>query len=231
MNLEQNLAAFDKPPVQGVVSRPLDPTKQRQEITEEAPNTDALEEISNENEGDESAEDLQLELEKSTTESEEEETTESESEDDEEVSAEFNTQFKEAFGMDVNEAKELVSDLQNFRAENALMRDWGVSPTEYDSRITRVREFYNGLPEDGREKFNSPDGAKAIWNHISKNDSSTNAKAPKRARGTLGKSKSRAKQPELIKRSDILRMSDADYRVNYSRISRAYAENRVVDDV
>lgn len=236
MNLEQSLAAFDRPPVQGVVSKPTDPTKVRQEIVDEEPveeneTLDSDTNISDEGNSESSAEDLQKELEGSESESEETEEVEEDESEEENISEEFNTQFKEAFGIDVNEARELVNDLQNFRSENALMREWGINPTEYDSRITRIREFYNGLPEEGREKFNSPEGAKAIWNHISKNDSSKKTKAPKRTRGTLGKSQNKSPKSDLIKRSEILKMSDSDYKANYSKISKAFAENRVIEDV
>jgi len=227
MDLEQQLNAFDVPPTPGKISNPNIPTST--EIVEDGGEETPVE-------GNE----LELELENTSEVEETDEVEDSESEegeveetDEEELSPEFNTQFQEAFGMDVEEARDLVGELQNFKSEMVLMRDWGVNPIEFDTRITQVREFYNGLPEDGREKFNSPEGAKAIWNHISKNDvQETKKKSPNRKKGTLGKSpNARGKKPELIKRSDILKMNDEDYGKNYGRITKAFAENRIIEDV
>lgn len=220
MDLEQQLASFDVPPTQGTISKPMSASEPT-EIVEEAP----------EQTNDEqpiSSEELEAELE--TEPGESEESTNEVEETEEEFSPEFSDQFKEAFGVDVNEAREVIDDLQNFKSEMILMREWSVTPYEYDSRMVKVKEFFNSLPEDGREKFNSPEGAKAIWNHISKNNESK-VKTPKRKRGTLGKSQTTANSPELIKRSHILKMSDSDYQANYRKISKAFAENRVIEDV
>ena len=235
MDLEQQLSAFDVPPTPGVISNPNIPSDkiivEDGEATEAPESTDELELSLEETEEveDSDSEEVQRRL-SEENESEEEEETEDE---DEELSPEFNAQFQDAFGINVDEARDLIGELQNFKSEMILMRDWGVNPIEFDTRINKVREFYNGLPEDGREKFNSPEGAKAIWNHISKNDSNTTKKkAPNRNKGTLGKSpSSRGKKPELIKRSDILKMNDDDYQKNYRRITKAFAENRIIEDI
>jgi hypothetical protein len=215
-SLQNALSHFEQPEVLSVARNPMRPQPQ-QELQEDE--TELAEEDT----------ELDLEsLESTETEATEEEEPEVE-EDEEESSSSFNEQFKEAFGMEPTEAVELVSELQNFRSEMLLMREWGVDPKEYDSRVTAVKEFYNGLPEGKREQFNTPEGVKAIWNHLEKSAPADNKKT-KRTRGTLSKAKGR-QQPEMLKRSDIIAMDDATYRKNYRKINEAFAQNRIIEDI
>lgn len=154
-----------------------------------------------------------------------------ETEEDKEPSSEFGEQFKAVFGMDTTEAISLVNELSNFRDEVQLMRQWGVAASEYDSRIGAVKEFYNTLPEDGREQFNNPQGAIAIWNHLEKTGSVQSPSTPRsgRAKSSVRSSASKLPVAEMLKRSDILAMDDKTYQANYARISKAFQEGRVID--
>lgn len=198
--LDKAVAAFDQAPQPGKVSSPLSssiPTS-----------IDSVEQ--------EPEEDVET-----TEEAQEEEETE-----EKELSP-FAEQFKDMFGIEPDEAVSLVNSLASFRDEMTLMREWAVSPVEYDQRISAVKEFYQTLPEDQREQFNNPEGAKAIWQHLEKNQPAQKAK-PKRAASTFSKPQTAPKQ-EIIKRSEILAMDNATYKANYARITKAFAEGRVVD--
>lgn len=161
------------------------------------------------------------------SEEEDTESTETAAEESALNNPDFVSQFKDTFGVEPQEAIEIINGLQAFRDEMSLMRTWGVSPTEYDSRISKVREFYQTLPEDKQPEFNSVQGAIAIWNHLNSGQTTTKKAAVK---ATGGKLKTTPKT-EQIRKSDVLRMSETDYRANLPRINKAVLEGRFVEDV
>lgn len=154
--------------------------------------------------------------------------TSTEDEATEEPSSEFVQQFKDTFGIEPSEAIEVLNGLKAFQEEVTLMRQWGVTPGEYDARINQVKEFYASLPEDGRQQFNSVEGALAIWEHLQKQN--TTSKSTKVKPGGSSK-KTPAKAAEVIKKSDVLRMDDATFRANAHRINQAVLEGRFLEDV
>lgn len=202
--LAQTLAAFDTPPIQGVASNVLKANAIAAEQAEE-PELPEAEEV--------------------------EEPEQTDVEEPEQDGSAFAVEFEQEFGMKPAEAVQLVQELQGFRQELSLMREWQVSPTEYDSRLSQVKEFYGTLPEGERDKFNSPEGAKAIWNHLVKQGQATNERSPNSTRrATRGVRKTTsAPVQEIIKRSDILSMDEATYQRSLPAITKAFREGRVVD--
>jgi hypothetical protein len=164
------------------------------------------------------------------TEAEAPEATEVENETEEttdEGSSDFAVQFKENFGIEPAEAIELVNSLQAFRDEVVLMGEWEVTPTEYRQRITKVKEFYNGLPEDGKPQFNTVEGAIAIWNHIQGN-------APQKQQTKLKATSKVTKQvtnKHLFTRSQINAMDKDTYNKNIGAINRAFLQGLLLEDV
>lgn len=142
----------------------------------------------------------------------------------------FGQQFEQTFGIKPDEAVELVNSLQAFRDEQTLMRQWGVSPREYDERMTQVRSFYETLPDDGRQQFNTVEGANAIWEHLQKQGVGTPT-----TRASTGKSRStarkRTKPAYDFKKSDIVRMSKDEYRQKLPAISKAFQTGRILEDI
>lgn len=207
-DLAAKLAAFDQPVAN------LQATNLLKANT--APNDISVGELEQE------AEEDSLALEEPT----EEAPTEEETNPDESA---FAVEFEQEFGMKPGEAIELVQELQGFRQELQLMREWQVSPVEYDNRIAQVKEFYNGLPEGDREKFNSAEGAKVIWNHISKQNTQETGKRQPRTRNSVRTQAKQPNVPQLLTKSDILAMDDATYQRELPNITRAYREGRVVD--
>lgn len=132
---------------------------------------------------------------------------------------EFAAQFKQAFGIEPAEAIETINSLRAFQEEMSLMRNWGVSPSEYDSRISQVREFYQGLPDDKKPEFNSVQGAIAIWNHLQQ----TNPTQKYTAKVKPGQTKVNKATPKeiVIKKSDVLKMSAEEYKRNLPVIQAA----------
>lgn len=198
-NLAQALAAFDTPV----------PEVSATNLTKQALATDAAAE----------AEELPT--------AQEEATTEDEAADDEEASP-FAVEFEEAFGMKPTEAVELVQELQGFRQELSLMREWGVNPGEFDTRMQQVKEFYGTLPETEREQFNSVEGAKVIWQHLQKNAPQIQQTRTARTRNTTRPAPAAAKV-DFIRKADILKMDEATYQANLPAITKAYREGRVLE--
>lgn len=138
--------------------------------------------------------------------------------------SDFATQFEENFGVPLDEAKETIAQIQNFRDEMVLMGKWNVTPSEYASRIGQVKEFYQTLPEEQREKFNTVEGAEVIWNHLQKNQ----PKAATKKTSSPGSSKSvkRTAKPTYTS-AQIAKMPPAEYNAKKSDIMAAFREGRV----
>ena len=197
--LQQALAAFNQPPIQAEVRPQL--LSPTEQSTEEA------EPITQEESPVEAEEQTEESIEPSA----------------------FAEQFKEAFGVDLGEAKETLNRLQAFQEEQQLMRHWQLNPTDYDQRITQVRDFYSTLPDEGKDQFNSVEGAIAIWDHLQKQNPS-NATKPK----ATSKSNSRIRQPEVAKpkvysKREIVKMPKAEYDRLLPEINKAFREGRVVE--
>jgi hypothetical protein len=209
--LAQTLAAFDTAPIQGTASNVLK-ANAAATASEEVPALD---------------EDSDLDL------TEEELSLDEPSEDPtkEDEGSAFAVEFEQEFGMKPTEAVQLVQELQGFRQELSLMREWQVSPVEYDSRLAQVKEFFGTLPEGERDKFNTAEGAKAIWNHLVKQGQASGKQTPnstrRAARGV--RQATQAPAQEIIKRGDILKMDEATYQRSLPLITKAFREGRVVD--
>jgi hypothetical protein len=161
------------------------------------------------------------------TEATEEPTEETEVEETEEAVG-FDAEFESRFGIKPEEAATVIQELQNFRNEMSLMRQWGVSASEYDARMTSVKEFYSSLPEEGREQFNSPEGAVAIWNHLSANAPKTTKRSGNKVRGAVNSTPAPPKFD--YKRSQINAMDTTTLQKNWSSINKAYLNGRILED-
>lgn len=155
------------------------------------------------------------------------ETEVSEEEDD---SSPFTQQFEQTFGIKPTEAVELVNSLQAFRDEQTLMRTWGVDPVAYDERMSQVREFYNTLPEKGREQFNTVEGASAIWKHLQETGRAKVSTQKKTTTATSRVKRTEQKPTFDFKRSDITRMPKEEYQRKLPAIVKAFQTGRVLED-
>lgn len=178
------------------------------------------------------SEELSPELQQPEQEDEEETDTEETDETEELEPGAFDQEFSKRFGVKPEEALETINSLLAFRDEMTLMRGWGVSPAEYDSRMTAVKEFYSTLPEDKQPEFNSLEGAKAIWEHLEKTNPSLSKKKSSTASKIGGSKKPASVQPKqtFINKSEILRMSPEEYNKRLPEITLAFKQGRVRED-
>jgi hypothetical protein len=153
-----------------------------------------------------------------------------ETEEDNEGNSAFVEEFEQRFGMKPDEARSVVDELVNFRNELNLMRQWKVDATEYDSRMAQVKEFYATLPDEGKEQFNTPEGAVAIWEHLSKNTPQPKQKKTNRASRSVS-SQPKGEPKFEFKRSEINAMNREQLEQSWSRINAAYLRGRVLEDV
>lgn len=157
------------------------------------------------------------------------ETEEVETEEVETEDSGFELEFESKFGVKTNEAVEILNSLSAFRDEMTLMRQWSINPSEYDARMGQVKEFYSTLPADKQTEFNTLDGAKAIWEHLQKNNTQVNRKSTVSKVG--GTKKTQASNTPVITKSEILKMDKATYASRLPEISKAWREGRVVEDI
>jgi len=145
-------------------------------------------------------------------------------------SSPFTQEFERTFGIKPNDAVELVNSLQAFRDEQTLMRQWSVDPVTYDSRMGQVREFYNTLPEDGRQQFNTLEGAVAIWNHLVELGKAKVDNPQQRTTSTNRVRKAPAKPTYDFTRTQITQMPREEYQRKLPAIVKAFQTGRVLDD-
>jgi hypothetical protein len=141
----------------------------------------------------------------------------------------FELEFESKFGVKTNEAVEILNSLSAFRDEMTLMRQWSINPSEYDARMGQVKEFYSTLPADKQTEFNTLDGAKAIWEHLQKNN--TQVKRQSTVSKVGGTKKTQASNTPVINKSEILKMDKATYASRLPEITKAWREGRVVEDI
>lgn len=212
--LDKALSSFaSKPVVSGTVTGAVNtaPTAEVVDSDELSPILEAPEEA----EAEEATEEVEGEPE--------------EGDEEPELSA-FEQEFSKRFGVKPEEAVNTINELIAFRDEMALMRGWGVAASEYDSRMNQVREFYKTLPEDKQPEFNSVEGAKAIWEHLEKQNPTRKRTSTTSKLGGSKKPASTQSKKEFIKKSEILSWDRATYEQRLPEITRAYREGRVLED-
>lgn len=157
--------------------------------------------------------------------------SENESEEETIEPSAFAAQFESTFGIKPDEAVDLVNSLQAFRDEQTLMRQWQVSPTEYDERMSQVREFYNTLPENGREKFNTVEGANAIWTHLQNIGQAKVPTQSSKSSASIPRSRSRQAKPAKpaydFTAEEITKMPKDEYQRKLPLITKAFQTGRV----
>lgn len=214
-NLDSLLAGFNSPPLQGEVTGSTSIPGQINGLPDaEVVDSEELTPVEEENEGTEEAE---------------EETGEEETEELEPTA--FNKEFEKQFGLPVDQARETINELLAFKDEMTLVRAWDVSFSEYNQRLAQVREFYQTLPEDKQPEFNTIEGAKAIWEHLSKNQPQSKRQPTVSKSGGSKNKTAKSTQKPFINKSDILRMPPEEYNRKLPEISRAWREGRVREDV
>lgn len=161
----------------------------------------------------------------------EESTEETEESTDEPELSAFDEEFSKRFGVKPEEAVSTINELLAFKDEMTLMRGWGVTAGEYDSRMAAVKEFYNTLPEDKQPEFNSLEGAKAIWAHLEKTNPKVKRNSTVSKVGGSKKPATSAPAKPFIKKSEFLSWDADTYRKRLGEYNQAFREGRVIEDV
>lgn len=148
--------------------------------------------------------------------------------------AAFAQQFQKYTGVDFKEAISTFSELQQFRVQqkvetekSELMQAWGVSGTDFDSRLSEVKERFAKYSPEMQAKLNNPQGAQLIWAKIEQERGQKKTKeVPALDRGRKSAPASGKSQYDYT-RAQINSMSNEEYAKNANRIAAAFAAGRV----
>ena len=156
-----------------------------------------------------------------------------------ETSAGFQQEFEQHFGMSVEDAKSLVQELAQERADRQqrtqqqqvelqqrdLATHWGVDEGEVVSRLVVVKQYWDKLPEEKKAQYDNAEGAKAIY---AKLVASGKANVPKLDRNST-KSASTGSPKYLYTEAQIreLQKNPEEYAKEADNILRAYQLGKV----
>lgn len=145
------------------------------------------------------------------------------------------TELKSLLGAGLTDVYGMLRELTEFRNQyyteqqlNTLKSEWG---NTYDDNMKMVHEKWSTLPDDRKAALNNVDGARLLLALIEKEKQTGKVDPritgnPKYVKGTSSGTGSQAK----LKMSDIMKMSEAEYRKNEPVIQKAIREGRVIKD-
>lgn len=144
----------------------------------------------------------------------------------------FRSDFTKAFGLPLEEARDLVQGLQQESIKRSLNEQkyelsaaWDVPVTEVERRLMVVKTLWDKLPSDKQQAYDSTKGAQALYARYEQQQQRKGAaKATKTStKGVSGGTSSKYWYSE----SQINSMDAATYAQNANRIMVAYAQGRV----
>ena len=144
----------------------------------------------------------------------------------------FKDDFVKAFGLPMEEAKELVLGLREESGKRAINEQkyelsaaWNVPVTEVDRRLAVVAKVWAKLPADKQQAYDSTKGAQVLYaRHEAQQSKSATAKGSQR---TSTKATGTASSKYWFTQSQIERMAPEEYSANADRIMVAYAQGKV----
>lgn len=144
----------------------------------------------------------------------------------------FKDDFVKAFGLPMEEAKELVLGLREESGKRAINEQkyelsaaWNVPVTEVDRRLAVVAKVWAKLPADKQQAYDSTKGAQVLYaRHEAQQSKSATTKGSQR---TSTKATGTASSKYWYTQSQIERMAPEEYSANADRIMVAYAQNKV----
>lgn len=145
------------------------------------------------------------------------------------------TELKSLLGAGLTDVYGMLRELTEFRNQyyteqqlNTLKTEWG---NNYDNSMKLVHEKWSTLPDDRKAALNNVDGARLLLALIEKEqktgavDPRITGSNPKYVKGTSSTGSS-----AKLKMSDIMKMSEAEYRKNEPVIQKAIRDGRVLKD-
>lgn len=146
-------------------------------------------------------------------------------EDPTEKSADFASQFKEHFGLPVEEAQEILQELIQEREQRQVLDQkyelaakWEVPIAEVDRRMALVTERWSRMSPEDKAKYDSVQGAIAIYKSLQPKD--------KGIQSSFKKSPATTSKYDFTQRQ-IDSMSPQERQRLDAQILRAYAAGRV----
>jgi hypothetical protein len=150
---------------------------------------------------------------------------------------EFANNFKKYLGIDLEQAKLMVAELQGFRVQtlvekqqSQLKSKWG---DDYDNRFNAVKEYYSKLPQDKQQALDNVEGAELIWAKIERDQQAQRQNRTPQVpnfvsgRTTSAQTRTSTGNKPVFQYSDIVNMSPSEYRARQQEIQSAFDEGRV----
>lgn len=146
----------------------------------------------------------------------------------------FRSDFTKAFGLPLEEARDLVQGLQAESTKRAineqkyeLSASWDVPVTEVDKRLMIVKTMWDKLPADKQQAYDSTKGAQALYARYEQSQQrKSTAKGTSSAKGK-GLAGATTQSKYWYTEKQINAMDAATYSGNADRILMAYAQGRV----
>jgi hypothetical protein len=143
----------------------------------------------------------------------------------------FRNDFTKAFGLPLEEARDLVQGLKQESVKRAvneqkyeLSAAWDVPVTEVEKRLMIVKTMWDKLPPDKQQAYDSPKGAQVLYaKYAEKNTRNSATKQQTSTTTAKGSTASKYWYTE----SQINAMDDATYKLQSDRIMVAYAQGKV----
>jgi len=145
----------------------------------------------------------------------------------------FRNDFTKAFGLPLEEARDLVQGLKQEAVKRAvneqkyeLSAAWDVPVTEVERRLMIVKTMWDKLPPDKQQAYDSPKGAQVLYARYEEKNTRTSATKATTSTSTA-KQKGSTASKYWYTESQINAMDDATYKSQADRIMVAYAQGKV----
>jgi hypothetical protein len=149
--------------------------------------------------------------------------------------------LKEKFGYTETELKSVVESTKTNQSVDAytyglteLSKRWDVPVSTVETRLGKVFEEMNKLPEDQRGKFDSFDGICELWKVIDVDTETSKVPAFLKSfssRQTLSQSSAKSYDYKESEIRELMRTNYEGYKAGYDKIYKAYQAGRVLKDV
>jgi len=142
---------------------------------------------------------------------------------------EFAEQFKSYTGMDFKQATDTLARLSRKEQEDNLREAWDVNRSEFNRRMSAVKERFAQYPKEMQAKLDNPEGAQLIWAKLQLEQQQSPA-VPQKQVPRFDRSSSSGDVPQSryqFTQSQIEGMSNKEYARNADRIASAYANGQV----
>lgn len=143
----------------------------------------------------------------------------------------FAEDFRQYLGFDIDELRSGMKELQQLRQEafeqqqravqeremNKLREEWGIDQGTFDQRMKQVVERFGAYPPEMQKRLDNLDGARLIWAKLEQEQAKQPVPQFQKSSGRT----SVGTQPMFTK-SEIDKMSSAEYAKNADKILKAY---------